>query len=301
VVAGIPEDVIRSAKAFWPTGGGDLDQPPGLADGLVIETGKEIVVVDASTATVTSRVPTPDVPQINAILPSDDAIWVTDHDAGAVLRVDPKSGKVVARIEIGGRAVSLVETEEGVWAGSGHIYPASVALIDPATDRVTRRLDLGAFPVYGDGTLWFGRDAFEATNKVRRIDPGTGDERAVIKVADPDHGCYVGGSLEEAVWSWCLKEWIDTEAARLDPDANTVLATVELGSGGGLFGVTDGYSWFWADPKGDLPARILRVDNRTNQMDRVYADPPMSAFAAGSLWTLDPDAGELRSIPLDDL
>jgi hypothetical protein len=36
-------------------------------------------------------------------------------------------------------------------------------------------------------------------------------------------------------------------------------------------------------------------------VDRVYADPPMSAFAAGSLWTLDPKAGELRSIPLGEL
>lgn len=299
-VEGVPADVISSAQGLWAPGG-DLDRGLGRAGTLIVETRREIVVIDARAGTVAARVPRPDVPQINEILTTDGAIWVTDHDAGAVLRVDPESGKVVARIEIGGRAVSLIETDEGVWAGSGDTYPASVALIDPGTNTVRRRLEVGAFPAYGEGVLWMGRDGFEVSTKVRRVDPLTGEDLAVIKVTDSDLGCYVGGSLAEAVWSWCLKEWIDTEAARLDPGKNAVVATVALGSGGDLVGVTDGYSWFRADPKNDLPARLMRVDNGTNQIDRMYEAPRMYAVAGDSVWLFHPEVGELRTIPLSNL
>jgi hypothetical protein len=234
-----------------------------------------------------------------------DGIWVTDHDNGAVLRLDAETGKTVARIEIEGRSVSLTETGEGVWAGRGHVTVESVSLIDPATNKVVRKLEVSAYPTYADGSLWFGRDAFRTGNVVRRVDPATGEELARIKMVGVQQGCYVGGSFPDVVWSWCLEPNIDTEPVRLDLDTNSVVAAVELGSGGGLLGVTDGFSWFEAgyseDPGIDYPTRLMRVDNETNQVDRIYENDALVTMAAGSLWTVDRDAGELRRITGADL
>ncbi len=267
---------------------------------LILETPESIGVLDLRSVTVTATVPRPDVSQINAALFASDSIWVTDHDGNAVLRLDAETGRTLARVEIEGQAVSLLDTEEGVWAGSD-VYPASVSLIDPATNRTVRKLELGAFPAYGLGSLWFGRNEIEVSTAVRRVDPVTGDVLSTIEMVGGQQGCYVGGSFPDAAWSWCFERLRDTVPVRLDVETNKTVATVELGSGGGLIGVAGDTSWFFADPKNGLPPRLVRVDNETNAIDRVYVNPVWSTIAEGKLWLVDAKAGELQSIALDDL
>jgi hypothetical protein len=248
-------------------------------------------------------VPLPDVPQINEVDVTADGIWVTDHHNQAVLRLDARTGKTVARVELDGRSVSLTETDEGVWAGAGHVYPESVSLIDPATNKIARTLEVGAYPTYADGNLWFGRDAFRTGTVVRRVDPATGEVLANIKMVGAQQGCYVGGSFPDVVWSWCLEYNINTEPVRLDLDANKTVARIKLETGGGLMGVADGFSWFEAEYSEEYsyPARLVRVDNATNRIDRIYENDRLVTMAAGSLWTVDRDAGELRRIDLANL
>jgi hypothetical protein len=300
VVEGVPADLVSSTtRLSFDTIGTD----PGATPVLILETTDWIAVFDISTSRVTTTVPLPDVPQINEVEVTADGIWVTDHDNEAVLRLDAETGKTVARVELDGRSVSLTETEEGVWAGGGHVYPESVSLIDPASNKIARTLEEGAYPTYADGSLWFGRDAFRTGTVVRRVDPATGEVLARIKMVGAQQGCYVAGSFPDVVWSWCLELNIDTEPVRLDLETNTVAGAVELGTGGGLMGVADGFSWFEMEYSEEYPypARLVRVDNATNQIDRIYENDRLVALAAGSLWTVDPDAGELRKIDLAQL
>jgi hypothetical protein len=140
---------------------------------------------------------------------------------------------------------------------------------------------------------------------VRRIDPVTGEVVASIKMAPGQQGCYVAGSFPDVVWSWCLEYWDDTDPVRLDLAANTTVGTVELGSGGGLMGVSSDFSWFEADygkdDESDHPLRLIRVDNATNAIDRVYENALIVAMGHESLWTVNRETGELRRIPLGEL
>jgi outer membrane protein assembly factor BamB len=89
-------------------------------------------------------------------------VWVNDFGREELLRVDGRSGRVLARLRLG-RRVALAVTREAVWAlrwggrffrtPSGPLYR-----IDPSTGRVERRIPLGddvAFGVLaGESYLW---------------------------------------------------------------------------------------------------------------------------------------------------
>jgi DNA-binding beta-propeller fold protein YncE len=270
----------------------------GMMSGqLVVETPQSILVVDQATGTVTEEIPMPDLPQINGFLLTDGALWILDHDAGKVVRVDPTSGEVVAEIVIGGRAVSLLETPEGIWAGSAHVTPQTLSLIDPATNSVTRTLELGAFPVYDGQHLWFGRDETGAASTIRQVDPATGEIVSSIDL-DGAEGCYLGGRFPDVVWSWCFEPWpTDTDATRLDLADGVVATTIPLDGSGGLVGVTDAHSWFFSDRSGDVV--LLRVDNRTNAIEAAFNyEMGPNTIVGEALWIVDLDAGEVRVVEL---
>jgi hypothetical protein len=121
-------------------------------------------------------------------------------------------------------------------------------------------------------------------------------------------GCYIGGSFPDAVWSHCFAPpGGATRAGRLDVEANVVVATVDLGAAGSLIGVTDQFSYFLVVGTADLPARLVAIDNATNGVYGVYAfdapEPPfdMAAVLGESLWYIDVEDGELRTLALSEL
>lgn len=307
-LASVPQESLLDAIGLWPPEPyGGLDEPPDEGYELVIETPDELIVVDGLSGRPLHTLERPAVAQINAVLVTADSVWLTDHDAGTVLRLDRESGEVLARIELssdyGARAVSLVETEDGIWAGSAHVHPESIVLIDPATNSVDRSIAAGAYPGYGDGSFWFGRDeSRSAASGIRRVDPSTGEVLATIDPGTAD-SCYVGGSFPDVVWSFCFAR----QAGRVDVEAGRVSSVLPLGGPGSFIGVADGHSWFLVEPSGDLPRRILAVDNGTNVVARAFAltATPLpfdsAAIIGESLWIIDVEAGELRMVALEDL
>lgn len=290
VVSSAPQPALQEAVYITFTG-----------EAFAAETPQSILVVD-STGTVTETIPIPSVPQINGWLLTEDSLWVLDHDRGVVLRVDRASGEVVADIPIGDRAVNLVGTPEGIWAGSAHGLPEYVSLIDPDTNQVLRTIELGAFPVFDGDHLWFGRDETGWDVTVRQVDPATGAILASIDLRGAE-GCYLGGRFPDVVWSWCFDPPPDdTEATRLDLDASAVAASVPLGAAGGLVGVHENTSWFVAEPPDGSP-RLVKIDNAANAIVATYAlasDTPLTIHD-GALWMIDKEAGTLTRLELADL
>ena len=302
--------VLRDVVGFWPPesyGGWDTTSDDRYE--LVVETKEELIVIDTQRGEVATRVARPDAFQINAVLATNDSLWISDHDAGEVVRIDRESGQTVARVEVGGRAVSLLETREGVWAGSGHAVPESVVLIDSRTNRAGRRIEAGAYPGYGLDSLWFGRDETRSTLAgIRRIDPATGDLLATIDLGEEADGCYVGGSFPDAVWSYCYPPPPGvTRAGRLDVDANQVTATVRFDAAGSLIGAAEGFSYFLVDATADVATRLVQIDNATNDVHGVHAfdtpPPPfdMAAIIGDALWFIDVEDGEVRTVALSEL
>lgn len=134
------------------------------------------------------------------------SLWLTSHArldagstarAGRVLRIDPSTGEVVARIDVGDPAERIAtatgsgaEGPGSVTATDGAVWVAlddegRVARIDPATDTVVAHVDVTTTRgehgplLYGDGdTLWVRAPSTE----VARIDAGTGAEVARVRV-----------------------------------------------------------------------------------------------------------------------
>ena len=125
-------------------------------------------------------------------------VWVNDFGREALLRVDGRSGRVVARLRIG-RRIALAAGRDAVWAlrwggrffrtPSGPLYR-----IDPATNRVTNRIPLGgdvAFGVLtGPGDVWVW-----GPRRVIRLEPGSGAITTAYDVDDAN-GELTGAAVD---------------------------------------------------------------------------------------------------------
>ena len=92
------------------------------------------------------------------------SVWVADPSKGQVLRLDPRTRAVEARIPVGGEA-RVTAAGGAVWAfGRGRVLR-----IDPARDRVVKVISIpGAVPglvLEGRGGVWAG-----TSQALRRID-----------------------------------------------------------------------------------------------------------------------------------
>ena len=96
------------------------------------------------------------------------AVWASDLDTGEILRIDPRSRAVQARVQAGVQAGGDLP----ISAGGGALWAAArgrLLRIDPADARITGRVRVGepdaGFPVAGAGVMWL-IDALE----LRRVD-----------------------------------------------------------------------------------------------------------------------------------
>ena len=114
-------------------------------------------------------------------------VWVNDFGREELLRLDGRSGRVVARLALG-RRVAIAADREAVWAlrwGGRFFRTPSGPLfrIDPATNRITRRIPLGddvAFGVLtGEGDVWVW-----GPRRVVRLDPYSGAITTAYDVGD---------------------------------------------------------------------------------------------------------------------
>jgi hypothetical protein len=291
LIPGVDAQLLRETLGLWVYG-----------SELMFETADAVGIFDTEAERVVASFPLPDVAQINGLLLTRDSLWVLDHDRGRVIRMDRSTGEELAAIDVGGRAVSLTPSPEGIWAGSAHVMPESVALIDPATNRILRRLEVGAFPSYGAGGLWFGRDEAGQDGTVRELHPTSGELVSSIELGDAE-GCYLGGSFPDVVWSWCFEPPpLNTEATRLDLAGSSVSATVPLGAPGGLVGVHEDASWFVAEPP-DGSLRLLKVENATNLVEATFGleGGTLMAMHDGALFLIDREAGTLTRLVLVDV
>jgi DNA-binding SARP family transcriptional activator/outer membrane protein assembly factor BamB len=133
------------------------------------------------------------------------SVWITDHYAPTVLRVDPAVNEVVDRVPLPEAGLGTIFTggvavgAGSVWVGHGGFKPgAFVERIDLETGRPARR-----FPIlggdadnlaFGNGALWIGSTP---SGEVRRIDPSTNTLRKVAQL-EGEICCVAAG--EGFVW-----------------------------------------------------------------------------------------------------
>ena len=162
----------------------------GALWGLTGPGGGQLVRIDPAANTVRTfpfaQGKTPAGPRFTiwGLAAGEGAVWVSATCQGfpCLLRVNPATGRVVARIQESHLFGNVVAGDGAVWASDG----AAVARIDPRTDRVTATAALGpslaSEPILnGSGRLAVAPGVVWATSarntrhaSVLRIDPRTG-------------------------------------------------------------------------------------------------------------------------------
>jgi len=147
--------------------------------------------LDPETGAVVATVPVEN--GLTDLAASDEAVWVTNKDAGTVRRIDPVTNTVVAEIKTGAGAHDLLIDERGVWITN---YRANtVTLINPTTNTVVTTIEgVGS----GVGIASSGEAIYVSRrgNGVFRIDPVSYEVTSIANFGEWNYGiAYVDGVL----------------------------------------------------------------------------------------------------------
>ncbi|MGI9603002.1 MAG: Vgb family protein [Acidimicrobiales bacterium] len=201
--------------------------------------------VDAPEATITARLAVSS-PYVAAV--GEEAVWVASTDRDEVVRIDPRTNRIVA-------SVPVEASPTGVAIGAGAVWVASretglVLRIDPARNEVVATIVVGESPVWvttAAGAVWVANNG---DNTVSRIDPTSDTVVATIDVA--------GGPAVVAAGAGAVWVGHGGLVTRIDPSTNAIADEVEIG-----VGVTVGAGAVWVS---DGSANVLRINPSTGEI-----------------------------------
>jgi streptogramin lyase len=185
------------------------------------------------------------------------------------------SPQLVARIETGSSPGGATAAYGAVWVANDR--SGTLARIDPATNRVTRRLRLrpGLFSVtHGFGALWvvnYDRDMLS------RVDPRTGRVRSVRVGAAPFDVAAAFGR----VW---VTAWEAGKLVEVDPRSLRVVRRIAIGARPTGLHVAGGGLWVGF---GRSATAIARLDPKSVKFERVPVGvraPSWFVAGANGLW-----------------
>lgn len=217
------------------------------------------------------------VPTDVASAPS--AVWVAAGLDG-IVRVDPQTNTVVARIPTAGAITRVARGLGAVWALD--LFGGRLLRIDPRGNRVTRTIPVDGLPsglAIGHGLVWV---ASQVESTVSGIDPRT--ER-VLKIARFARGELWPGGLDvgpDGVW---VLTGAGNEVSLFDPETMTFRHRIRV-VGARSLAVTGRSAWIGLADGGSL----LRV--RAGKAWRVTTGLRADAYgpsmtAAGLLWVAE--------------
>lgn len=172
--------------------------------------------VDAKEAKVVATIPVGPANSEGGIACSKDAVWLATGTAGdKVVRIDPKTNKVVAEVKVPEGSYTVDFGEGAIWVTS--TKGSVVSRIDPKKNKVTDTIQVGPQPRFqtvGEGFVW---TLNQGDGTVSKIDPKTRKTLANIQVGIPGGGGEIsaGGG---AVWITVFQIPI----SRIDPKTEKV-------------------------------------------------------------------------------
>jgi virginiamycin B lyase len=263
---------------------------------------------------------------------SDDAVWVTNDKLKAVQRIDPRSNKVVAKVEFPSEPCS------GLAFAFGTLWvplcgdPKSLARVDPATNKINATLPVG--PADSEGGITASEDSVwlisDENGTLLRIDPTTNTVRAKIAIPPGSfnplysHGTvWVTGNKSSGLTPvdaktsqvgpsipvgpnprfltsgagsiWTLNQG-DGSITRVDAKTRRVIATIQAGIPGHGGEITFSANSVWATVI-DIP--LTQISPTSNTVVRQYAGPGGDSvrYSFSSLWLTNLRGGQLWRIP----
>ena len=222
----------------------------------------------------------------SALAVSGNALWVLKNDEQMVLKLDPTSQRVLARVPLGFTPYEIAATDTALWI-TGY-WVDQLVRVDPERNLVVARLTMPDGPAgiaASDQVVWVTNTI---AGELSRIDPAT--NRVVARIAlDCPAACYQG-SLPLAVTTAPDTVWVRTVGdglvIRVDPHANRVVTNVDVIYSLGRAGLDhlalfDGMLWVSG-------ISLQRIDPETNRVSGTLdIDATTATTGFGSLWITD--------------
>ena len=222
----------------------------------------------------------------SAVAAGAGSLWVAKNDDQAVLRMDPKTHQILARVPVGIVPFDMAANDSGIWVTA---YWADVVVrIDPKTNQVVARFTVpdgaGGLAV-SDRAVWV---TGTVAGTLTRIDPATNQVVATIPI-DCNGPCYQG-SLPLPVLDTGTAVWVRTvgnsKLVRVDPQTDRVVASFDVMFSPGRSGVDhladlSGSVWVSGDS-------LQRIDPQTDRVSGTVDVSTTSVISGfGSLWITD--------------
>ncbi len=222
---------------------------------------------------------------------ADGSLWVADSARSQVVRMDPRGGRVIARISVGISPEEIASGPAGLWVrGTGARADVAVlARIDPRTNRVVQRADAGAGTAVavGANALWVSR-RFESVERIDRLDPRSG--RITGRTAFPrTDGLAVGGPTLWAVGHGGTVARIDAASGRIERRWPQ-LAPSDAGADSSDAIVADSRG-AWVLSTDESAIFRLEGDRVTRRLPVPGLSQPLLARTPGAFWVASGDEG----------
>ncbi len=201
----------------------------------------------------------------------------------------PPSKRVVATIPIDGNPTGIAVGEGAVWVvharqtfpppEKGEVaqepVPGELSRIDPATNQVTQRIEVGGDPmdvITGFGAVWV---IDRGEPRMVRVDPNSGSVTPIPLPTPIEAAAAADGSI----WASAFE---DERVFRIDPATGEVLAAVAVGSKGYKYIVpVDGQLYVGESH------RLVRIDPSTDQVVASVEILPNGVESVASLAAAD--------------
>lgn len=226
-------------------------------------------------------------------------LWVSEKYLGRIVRIDPRTGRTLARIDVSPNPAKAYPADGFLWVRT----QADMVQIDPSTNHVVQKVPKSRFGQavqrtwVVDGAMWL----CDGSTLVR-VDPVSLRQVARLTLDFPCFEVYARG---DTVLAWS-NDNAPTESGReqiaiIDPARNVVRSSLRLPVDIGLPAIVRGRAFF----VGDGTAKIIVVD-----LDRgsVVATRELSAPAAGgvllargSLWVPTADVRHVVQVDPETL
>ena len=207
VVAAIPFSLMPAGIMQVAVGAGSVWVSNGYSSrGPTPRWPSDVVLrIDPRTKRVVDRIP---VDPPTGLAFGHGSVWVTSASYGTLSRIDPKSGEVVAKIDVdrGAGDIAADESSGAVWvAGLTLNYDKpennKLSRVDPATNRVVAEIPIRAGVRYvggadkvavGEGAVW----VLSSDARLLKVDPTTNEVAGMVSVGDSSsHLAVYGGGV----------------------------------------------------------------------------------------------------------
>ena len=229
------------------------------------------LIASSSSPAVVAKIKLKQFAQPCAAAGGGGAVWVSEFSAPYLLKIDPKTNKVVRKIGIGSGSCGLAYGAGSLWIEDTNSN--TVSRVSVASGKRLRAIPVGNQPY--DATFAYG--AAWATSygdgDVERIDPA---RNAVVKKWKLSSAIGVVGAFG-SVWATGLDGVL-----RIDPATNEALTTIPVKSGAGWTAASGDAVWVTTGE-----SKLDRIDPQTNevvasvQLRGNLGDP---AFVGGRMW-----------------